>query len=242
MIVSIHQPNFLPWLGFFHKMAAVDIFILLDNVPFTKNGYQNRVKIKTAQGERWLTVPVLTKGRFGQLTRDVPINPCVRWEHTHLATLRTNYRRAPFFGDVMRWLEPLYAHPPDRLAPFNRRLIEGVLDYVGLPVQMVSASSLGVEGKGGELLLKLVQAVGGTVYLSGPSGRHYLDPSLFHRAGVRLEFHQFVHPRYPQLYGDFIPNLSILDLLMNVGPVRAMDYLRRQEMAPQPAFAVEVSV
>lgn len=230
-VVAIHQPNFLPWLGFFHKIALADVFILLDSVPFSKNNFQNRVKIKSAQGEQWLTVPVLTKGRFGQLTCEVPINNKIRWQKTHLGALRTNYQRAAYYEEVLGWLEPLYRETPTYLAAFNQSLIEAVLHHFELPAKLVIASSLGSEGCGAELLLQLVQAVGGNVYVSGPSGRDYLDTSIFERAGVKVQFQQFHHPVYPQLYGDFISGLSVVDLLMNVGLSGAVGYLQ-SDLAP----------
>jgi hypothetical protein len=225
-VVAIHQPTFLPWLGFFHKMIMADVFILLDNVPFTKNGFQNRVKIKSAQGEQWLTVPVLTKGRFGQQIREVPINNATRWQRSHLAALSTNYGRAPNYEEVLAWLEPLYGKPYAQLATFNQLLIETAVNQLELPVRLVIASSLAAEGSRSELLLQLVQAVGGKVYLSGPSGRSYVDRSIFQKAGVEIQFQQFRHPVYPQLYGDFVARLSIVDLLMNVGSSKAVDYLQ----------------
>ncbi|RME45647.1 MAG: hypothetical protein D6791_10240 [Chloroflexi bacterium] len=225
-VVTIHQPNFLPWMGFFHKMALADVFILLDNVPFTKNGFQNRVKIKSAQGEQWLTVPVLTKGRSGQLTCDVQINNKSRWQRVHLAALRTNYQRAPYYEAVLAWLQPWYEKSWTFLVDFNRPLIEEVMRQLRLQAELVNASSLSVEGSGSELLLRLVRQVGGNVYLSGSSGRSYLDIESFERAGITVRFQEFHHPVYPQLYGEFIPGLSVLDLLMNVGPLKAAEYLQ----------------
>jgi hypothetical protein len=234
-VVAIHQPNFLPWLGFFHKMTLADVFILLDNVPFSKNSFQNRIKIKSAQGEQWLTVPVLTKGRFGQLTREVPINNATRWQKAHLAALRTNYRRAPYYKKVLARLGPLYRKTPARLAAFNQYLIEAVREQLELSAELVLASSLGVEGNGSELLLQLVQAVDGGLYLSGSSGRDYLDISIFQKAEIKVQFQQFQHPVYPQLYGDFIPRLSVIDLLMNVGPSEAVSYLQNDSLPSQCA-------
>jgi hypothetical protein len=241
-LVAIHQPNFLPWLGFFHKITLADVFILLDNVPFTKNSFQNRVKIKSTQGEQWLTVPVLTKGRFGQLTCEVPINNKIRWQKTHLGALCTNYQRAAYYEEVLDWLEPLYRETPTHLAAFNQSLIEAVLQHLELPAKLVIASSLGSEGRGAELLLQLVQAVGGNVYLSGPSGRDYLDTSIFERTGVKVQFQQFYHPVYPQLYGDFISGLSVVDLLMNVGLSEAVGYLQSDLVPSQCAEGKEIKM
>jgi hypothetical protein len=235
-VVTIHQPNFAPWLGFFSKMASADVFILLDNVPFSKNSFQNRVTIKSAQGEQWLTVPVLTKGRSGQLTSEVPISTNSHWQRKHLATLRTNYQPAPYYEQVMAWLEPLYENTPSHLTPFNIALIEAIRRQLGLVNECELASAVGVQGSGPELLLRLVQATEGNVYLSGPSGRDYLDMSIFDQAGVEVQFHDFQHPVYPQLYDGFSPGLSIIDLLMNVGSSAAKTYLENDSIAFQNGF------
>lgn len=227
MIVAIHQPNFLPWLGFFHKMVRADVFIFLDNVPFSKNSYQNRTKIKSAQGAQWLTIPVLTKGRSGQLTSEVLINQADRWRKTHLKTLRTNYQPAPYYEEIVSWLRPLYEKRPTHLAAFNQSLLTVLARQMDLSIEFVTASSLVAGGQGSELLLQLVQATDGHVYLSGSSGRDYLDLSLFERAGIDVWFQEFHHPTYPQLFEDFVPRLSAVDLLMNVGPVEAVNCLRR---------------
>lgn len=233
MIVSIHQPNFMPWLGFFHKLSQADVFILLDNVPFTKNGFQNRVKIKSSQGEQWLTVPVLTKGCFGQLTYDVLINNNIRWRKSHLATLRTNYQRAPYYKDIIALLEPLYNEVTTNLTTFNQVLLKAILHYLKLPTKLVLASSLASEGNGSKLLLQLVQAVGGDIYLSGPSGHDYLDVPIFHQAGVKVQFQQFQHPVYPQLYGDFLPGLSTIDLMMNAAPTEVLNCMQYNSASNQ---------
>jgi hypothetical protein len=224
-VVAIHQPNFLPWMGYFHKMMLSDVFILLDTVPYTKNGYQNRVKIKTAQGARWLTIPVLTKGRFGQLTSEVEIKDNIGWRKTHLLTLTTNYARAPYFADTMAWLRTAYDSTTTRLAQFNQTLIEIVRKELRIETPLVLASTLNAGGSSSQHLLELVQKVGGTTYLSGPSGRHYLDEAPFLEAGVKIQYQQFQHPVYPQLHGDFVRGLSIIDLLMNVGPIQARHVL-----------------
>jgi hypothetical protein len=243
MIVAIHQPNFLPWLGFFHKMISADVFILLDNVPFSKNSFQNRVKIKSPQGDQWLTVPVLTKGRSDQLTCDVLINNHIRWQKKHLAALRTNYQRAPCYEQVLDWLGSLYDGSATHLACFNISLIEAVRYQLGLSRKVVLASSLHVgDSSGSQLLLDLVRIVGGDVYLSGISGRDYLELALFNRAGVKVQFQHFQHPIYPQVYRDFIPGLSIIDLLMNVLPAEALSYLTSDLAFPQSLSGRKVTM
>lgn len=225
MIVAIHQPNFLPWLGYFLKMVHADAFIHLDNVPFTKHGYQNRVRIKGMEGERWLTVPVLSKGRFGQLTCDVEIDNSRPWRDQHLKGLRADYGAAPFFSPIFDSLQDVYQKGDSHLSRFNLRLVGQVANWLGLRRRFFLASELGIQATGSHLLLRLVQAVRGGVYLSGPSGKDYLDLDLFARAGIEVRFHSFQHPTYQQHNGPFIEGLSVIDLLMNVGVEGARDVL-----------------
>lgn len=219
MIVSIHQPNFLPWLGYFYKIAKSDIFVLLDNVQYTKNSFINRNMIKTPQGPKWLTVPVKTKGRFGQLIKDVEINNTVDWRKNHLHTLETNYRKARFFEMIIQDLKTIYyIDNCDNLCEFNIRLLKWILSLLKLDKRIVRASELDVEGKSTKLLIDIVKAVGGNVYLSGFGGAKYQDEELFKQSGIELQYYEFKHPVYSQLWSDFIPNLSIIDLLFNYGP------------------------
>ena len=221
MIVAIHQPNFLPWLGYFLKMSCADAFIYLDNVPFSKHGYLNRVRIKGREDARWLSVPVLAKGRSGQLIDEVEINNATRWREQHLNTLRTEYGAAPCFRGIFAALQDTYQDADGNLARFNLRLLERLTDWLALRPRFFLASQIGVEGTGSQLLLRLVQAVGGDIYLSGPSGREYLDLDLFARSGVLVRFHSLRHPVYAQFQGPFCEGLSTIDLLMNAGEERA---------------------
>jgi len=219
MIVAIHQPNFLPWLGYFYKMAKCDVFVLLDNVQYTKNSFINRNRIKTSQGAQWLTVPVKTKGRFGQLIKDVEINNTVDWRRKHLRALEMNYKRARFFETVFQGLETIYfAHDWYNLCELNVRLLEWVLSLLGMEKRLVRAAELNVKGVGTQLLINIVKEVGGDVYLSGFGGAKYQEEGLFKEAGINLEYYDFEHPIYPQLWSGFVPNLSIIDLLFNCGP------------------------
>lgn len=215
MIVSIHQPNLFPWLGFFDKMAQADVFVLLDNVPFTKGGYQNRVQIKGPSGPVWLTVPVLTKGQLGQNTWDVEINHQVAWQRKHLGSLTAAYGAAPGFTKLMAHLQQLYSREFTKLVDFT---IPGILilkEWLRIETRIVRASDLGVSGSGSQLLCEIVKQLGGKIYLSGPSGRTYLDTSLFERQGIQVKYHTFQSFEYPQRFGAFIPGLSVLDYLAN---------------------------
>jgi WbqC-like protein family len=219
MIVGIHQPNFFPWLGFFDKMCKCDLFILLDTVQFIKRGYQNRVQLKYPNGAQWFTLPVITKGRWKQATRDVEIDPSPRWRRIHIQTFDALYRKTPHYPALIDELSTLYENPTSRLAEFNILGVKWVKKTVGIETHLALASELGkYSSSGSALLLHLVKAVGGTVYLSGPTGRNYLDEALFSKAGIKVDYHSFTPFNYPQRFGEFIPGLSVLDYLFNVGP------------------------
>jgi hypothetical protein len=218
VIVSAHQPNFAPWLGFFDKMLHSDVLVLLDNVQFIKRGYQNRARIKAAGGPQWLTVPVISKGRYDQATRDVEIDETARWRAVHLRTLHTVLAKAPHRDELLEVVEPIYGRDDvHRLVDLNLALIRAMADRLGIATRLVSASELDVEGSSTRLMLSLTRAVGGDAYLSGPTGRKYLEPELFDEAGLELRYHSFDAFEYPQLHGAFEPGLSCLDYVANCG-------------------------
>ncbi len=215
--VAIHQPNYLPWLGYFHKMMNCDKFVFLDSVPFTKNGLQNRNRIKTAPGLSWLTVPVLRKGQFGQLTQDVKINKSVDWRRKHWNALCTNYRKAEYFKQYSGFLQGVYERQWVSLVDLNIALLKFIMEklYINIPVYL--ASQLDCRGEGSDLLLDICRKLSADGYLSGPSGKEYLREEIFKDNGIEIKYHQFIHPVYAQLYGEFVPNLSVIDLLFNCG-------------------------
>ena len=219
MVVAIHQPNFLPWLGYFYKLGRSDVFVLLDNVQYTKNSFINRNRIKTPQGAKWLTVPVKIKGRSGQLIKDVEINNAADWRKKHLRTLEANYKKARFFEPIFQGLEAVYyANEWDNLCEFNIRLLKWALSMLKSEKRLIRASELSVGGKGTQLLINIVKALGGNMYLSGFGGVKYQEEGLFREAGITLSYCEFEHPIYPQLWGEFVSNLSVADLLFNCGP------------------------
>ncbi len=222
-IVGIHQPNFLPWIGYFYKIGKSDVFVFLDNVQYAKNSFINRNKIKTPQGAAWLTVPVSFK--FGQLINEVKINNETKWREKHLKTLEMNYKKANFFDDIFEIIKKIYyLRDWQNLSDFNISLIKSIVSYFGLDKSFVKSSALGVRAKSTELLIQIVKKVGSDVYLSGFGGVKYQDEGLFKKGGINLEYYNFHHPTYTQLWGRFIPNLSMIDLLFNCGP-KSKDYL-----------------
>jgi WbqC-like protein family len=218
-VVSAHQPNFAPWLGFLDKARHSDVLVLLDTVQFIKRGYQNRSRIKAPDGgAQWLTVPVISKGRYDQATRDVEIDETAAWRASHLRTLGSVLARAPHRDTLLDVVEPIYTREGvHRLVDLNVALLRAVVDRLGVTTHLVMASELDVPGSSTELMVNLTRAVGGDVYLSGPTGRAYLEPELFPRAGLQLRYHEFVPFPYPQQHGPFVAGLSCFDYVANCG-------------------------
>ncbi len=224
MRVAIHQPNYLPWFGFFKKIVACDAFVLLDSVPFSKNNIQNRTRIKTAGGEVWLTIPVLTKGRLGQPTNEVRINNQDRWRKRHLKTIAQNYGRSPFYRDFSDIIETTLDRDWPLLADLTISLIREICRRLEIERIFYRASELDVSGTRTDLLVSICSALGAGTYLSGKGGMKYQDEALFREAGIDISYPSFEHPVYDQLYGPFLPGLSIIDMLFNCG-VRAIEAL-----------------
>ena len=217
MIVSIHQPQFMPWLGYFDKIIKSDIFVFLDTVQFKKNEFQNRNKIKTAQGWMWLTVPVLYK--FPEHIDEVKINNRVDWRKKHVRALEINYQKAPYCNELLPSLKEFYVGNAESLSECNRKSILILLRILGVNKEPIVASELkDVPAEPSERLAAICKSLGADTYLSGAGGREYLNIEPFHNKEITVTFQEYKHPVYPQLYGDFVPHLSILDLLFNCGP------------------------
>jgi len=225
VIAAIHQPNFMPWLGYFYKIHACDVFVFLDNVQYSKNSVINRNKIKSPQGEMWLTIPVKIKKRFGQLIKDVEIDNGTDWRAKHIKTLEMNYARARFYDEVLHNLRTVYyANDWGNLCQFNSQLLMAVLSMLKLEARLVRASDLNVEGESSRLLINICKEVDADIYLSGFGGAKYQEEELFEEAGIKLKYYEFKHPVYPQLWQGFVPNMSIIDMLFNCGS-ESMDFI-----------------
>ena len=216
-VVVIHQPQFLPWLGYIDKLDRSDVFCLLDTVQYKKNEFQNRNRIKTADGWQWLTVPVTY--RFPQRIEEVGVNQTVDWQRKHLQALKTNYSKSPFFETYYASFEEFYQQSYELLTEVNVACIRLLMDLLGLKSKVVLASSLQVGTEDPTLrLVEICRSLGGDAYLSGRDGAKYMDLDTFHSHQLELVFQDFNHPEYPQCYGPFEPNLSVVDLLFNCGP------------------------
>jgi hypothetical protein len=216
--VGILQPGYLPWLGFFEQLYRCDIFVLYDDVQFEKGSWRNRNRIKTPNGPRWLTVPVLLKGRSFPLVKDVTINSSVPWQKKHMKAITQNYFKSPFLGRYAEDLSAILNRPWRFLIDLDIELINWLVEQLGISTPMVLSSALGVHGSGVQRLISIIQSLGGDHFYEGSAGRNYIDVSVFEQAGVSVGFQEYEHPKYPQLYGDFISHLSIIDLLFNCGP------------------------
>jgi len=216
--IAILQSNYIPWKGYFDMIAAVDEFILYDDMQYTRRDWRNRNQIKTPQGVQWLTVPVQVKGKYHQKIRDTEIEG-TDWTEGHWRALQQNYRRAPHFSEIAEWLEPLYSvEPCSHLSPLNRRFLEAICEY--LSIKTVISNSWDytlIDGKTERLADLCVQA-GGTEYISGPAARSYVDEQIFADKGVALSWFDYSnYPEYPQQWGEFTHGVTILDLLFNCG-------------------------
>jgi hypothetical protein len=218
MIIACHQPNFLPWPGLFFKAIHADELVLLDDVQFPLGGsWVNRNRLKNDQGELWLTVPVWKRERSGQRIDRVEICNEGNWRNKHLSSLEHAYRNAPYREDHLPFLRDIYHRHWDRLLDLNLVILDYLRLSLGLAKPFIRASTFGVDAKGSHRLLALCRAVEADSYLSVSSSRKYLDQELFHHHGIQLTTYRYDPPVYPQLWGDFLSNLSTLDLLLNCG-------------------------
>jgi hypothetical protein len=219
MIVTIHQPNYLPYLGYFDKMAKADVFVLYDTAEFVKEMFYNRNKIKTKQGELWLTVPVRYEHSNRSSIKEIKLDNTRRWYKKHWQSIVQSYAKAPFCKEISEFIAPIYEKEWYTLSEPCNELIIAIVKYLEIETKIVLASELEIEEglNRSEKLIAICKAADGTSYLSGNTGLNYLDPADFERANLGLEFQKYTHPEYTQLHGDFIKNLCILDLLFNHG-------------------------
>ncbi|HVN30833.1 MAG TPA: WbqC family protein [Thermoanaerobaculaceae bacterium] len=212
------QPGYLPWLGFFDQMRRSDVFIYYDDVQFDKHGWRNRNRIKAPGGNpHWLTVPVLHSGRNWPAILDVEIDNRTPWARKHVGTLQQFYGKAPHLRRYLPALQEMLERPWRLLVDLDLAVTDLICGWLRLERRMFRSSELGISGKQSERLLALCQHVRARRYLSGNSAKDYLDTALFARHGIEIEWQDYVHPVYPQQHGDFVPYLSIVDLLFNCG-------------------------
>jgi hypothetical protein len=204
---------------------------VLDHVQFEKNSYTNRNKVRTKESWCWLTVPLKTKGKFGDLyINQLEIANDFRWAEKHWSTLRFSYAKTPYFAQHEPFFEQVYSQRWDYLKDLTRAITSYLLDSFGIKTPLLFSSEMGIEGQKDELILNLCRAVAAKVYISGPLGRDYLNEQLFQDAGIRVIYQDYKHPTYPQVYPGFEPYMSAIDLLFNCGPKSLEIIMKGQEM------------
>ncbi|MCC7494703.1 MAG: WbqC family protein [Fimbriimonadaceae bacterium] len=226
MIVTIHQPEFMPYGGFFAKALRSDVFVLLDSTQFKKNNWQNRNRVLLNGAPGYLTVPVVHKDRLESTIAATRIAPDPRWASKLRGSLLANYRKHPYFQPVFEPLDAVLGAPPDLLAPLNNAIIAHFAALLGVGCRWVNSSELSAAGKQSELLAALTAELGGAEYLSGAGGRDYLELQPFTARGLRVTYHEFHGVPYPQPgCAEFQPYLSVFDLLCTLGPAAARENL-----------------
>jgi hypothetical protein len=220
MIVSIAQPAYLPWPGYFDRIARSDLHIVLDSVPIQRGNrdrFTNRNRIRTPAGSQWLTVPVRKPGGEQPLITEVMVDDSQRWQARHWGALIANYGQAASWGEHADWFEAFYRRPWVRLVDALECSTAYLLEVLGVGTRCIASSGLTAAGAKSDYILALCQEVAADVYLSGPLGRGYLDASAFERAGISIEYHDYAAPTYVQAFPGFVANLSAVDLIANHG-------------------------
>jgi hypothetical protein len=216
----IMQPTYLPWLGYFDLIDQADTFVFLDSVQFEKQSWQQRNKLRTTKGLEWITVPVLIKGRFGQLIKDVEINP-LNFPDKHIKQIKQNYSRTPSFKAYFDELSDVLtiAAKDLSLCNLNIAMIKWLSSQLSVSARFIRSSELGLSGKRTQLLISILKSIHANTYLSPLGSWEYLKEEwrLFRENGIEVEFQGYFHPQYRQIYNPFVPNASAIDLLLNEG-------------------------
>mgnify|MGYP000536571696 FL=1 len=231
MRVTILQPSYLPWLGFFEQMSRSDKFVLLDDVQYTRRDWRNRNKVRVKEGWVWLTVPVQQKSRFSQSLLETRIDNSVSWRRKHLETLRQHYCKAPFFEKYFPRCQQVYEKDWTFLFDLCLESINLIKEEMGIETPLLRSSEMKPGGEKTERLVSICRELGATHYLSGESGSNYIAEEDFSSQGIALEYQNYEHPVYPQRYTGFVPHLSAIDLLFNCGE-QSLGILKQDETEP----------
>ncbi len=221
MILSVHQPQYIPWLGYFDKIDKSDCFVFLDQVQYKPREYQNRNKIRTKDGWMRLTVPVVSRGLGRQKICDVKIDNKTDWQKKHWESLKSCYNRAAFFKRHYHFFESVYSAKWERLIELNVHIIKYLLKELKIKTPLYYELEIYTSSQGTDRIIEICKKLKADTYLSGIGGKNYLEEEKFVQAGIKLHYQNFVHPAYRQLYtqadNSFLPNMSVLDLLFNEG-------------------------
>jgi WbqC-like protein family len=218
MRIAIMQPGYLPWLGFFELMQNCDLFVVLDDVQYTKRDWRSRNRIRTKEGWMWLTVPVLVKNRRGQHIRDTKINNDCPWKEKHLKSLKSNYSKARYFNGCIGELEGIYRKDWAFLLDLDMEIILFMAHHFAIKTNIALASSLGIHGLGGnDHILEICRKLGANELYDSAGAKPFIDLNLFENANIKVVFQEYRHPIYAQIHQPFLPHMSAIDLLFNAG-------------------------
>lgn len=217
-VVAIHQPNFLPWLGYYYKISQCDVFVFLDDVEYTKNSFINRNRIKTPDGEKWITLPVSYSGKSTQKINECEIVGKDKAVKKLLGQILHNYRKAAHFEDYYEVLTDILTNSPANLSELNIKLTQWILSLLNINTKLIRSSEINIDADDAtDRLIQICKKFDGDTYISGSGGMNYQDELRFSENRLELSITDFSHPEYPQLWGKFTPNLSIMDYLFNNG-------------------------
>ncbi|MGA1796377.1 MAG: WbqC family protein [bacterium] len=227
--VACHQPIYMPWPGFLYKALKADVVVLLDNIQFPLGiSWVSRNRLKNHNGAFWLTVPVWKKGRGKQRIDEVAICNDREWQRRQYASITHAYKNAPYFGEHEEFLKEIFNRRWERLVDLNTAVLTYLFDALGITREIIMGSSLGIEARAEGLLIGICRRVNAGCLASLSFGRKYLDEATFRKQGIEVRLYRYTPPVYPQLWGDFLPNLSTLDLLLNCGGRKGLEILQKR--------------
>lgn len=217
-VLTAHQPLYMPWLGFFQKVSMSDVFCLWDDVQFTPDGYIHRNRIKGPNGPMLLTVPVHMKNYYETTINNIHIDNSQKWKKAHWNSIIVSYaKKAPYFKSYSDFFEDVYRRDWDVISDLDEHLLKYLFKELRINVEFIKASDLHFEGKKSDRILDMCNQLKADMYIFGEGGEKYADKAMFQEKGMKIYFQKYRHPEYPQLYGNFVPNLSVLDLLFCYG-------------------------
>ena len=217
MILTAHQPVYLPWLGLFQKIASADVFVIFDTVQYLPKDWMNRNKIKIKNNYLYLSVPVLDKGFLNKKIYEIKINNNLNWKKKHFKSIYINYKKAKFFKNYINFFEETYSKDWEFLSDLNSHMLSFFLKELKINVKILKASDLNLKGKKSDLVLDMCKKLNSDTYIFGEQGESYADIESFNGNGIDVVFQKYDHPIYHQIQGKFISHLSIIDLLFNCG-------------------------
>ena len=217
MIVTAHQPSYLPWIGYFNKISQSQIYVFLDHVLPSKGDWLNRVKIKTSSGEQYLTVPIVKKNFLKSKISELLIDNEKDWKSKHLSLIYSSYSKSKYFTNYFEKLEKIYSYKWKYIADLNYSLLNFFLEELNIKVEILRSSKMNLLKKKSELIVEICKKTSATKFIFGEMGRNYANEDSFRENNIKIYFQTFLSPKYDQLHGSFVPNLSTIDLLFNCG-------------------------